>query len=438
MSSHPIVVTLLYVLPALAVLLIHLYRRRRREVAGRAALAEAVESGLTEPASLHPAIDPVRCIGSGSCARACPEEALAIVDGKARLVNAAACIGHGACQAACPFDAITLVFGTARRGMDIPKVNPDFQTNVPGLFIAGELGGMGLVRKAVEQGSQAMASVIARKRRHPTPPGVLDVLIVGAGPAGLSAALAAKDAGLHYRLIDQEDSLGGTIYHYPRNKIVMTAPMNLPIVGRIKMSEISKEALLEMWQRVIAQAGIEIAFGERMDAIEAANEGFSVKTSRGALRAGSVVLAVGRRGTPRKLGVPGEEQAKVVYRLIDAEQYRGCAVLVVGGGDSAIEAALALGREQGTTVTLSYRGEAFGRVKARNRSAIEAAQASGAVDVRLQSTVGRIDAESVILETRDGPIELRNDHVIVCAGGILPISTLQAAGIAVETKYGTA
>jgi thioredoxin reductase/Pyruvate/2-oxoacid:ferredoxin oxidoreductase delta subunit len=438
MSSHQLVVTLLYVLPVLVLLLIHLYRRRRREVVGRAALAEAMESGLNEPASLHPVVDPVRCIGSGSCARACPEEALAIVNGKAQLVNAAACIGHGACHAACPFDAITLVFGTARRGMDIPKVNPDFQTNVPGIFIAGELGGMGLVRKAVEQGSQAMKSILARRRQQPTPQGMHDVIIVGAGPAGLSAALAAKEAGLDYHLIDQEDSLGGTIYHYPRNKIVMTAPMNLPIVGLVRMSEISKEALLEMWQSVIDQSGVQIRFGVRMDSVQAVGGGFLVATTAGELKGASVLLAVGRRGTPRKLDVPGEEQSKVVYRLIDAEQYRGCSVLVVGGGDSALEAAMALGREPGTTVTLSYRGEAFGRVKAKNRSALDAAQSAGEVTVLLKSTVERIERETVTLNTAEGSKTLPNDHVIVCAGGILPINTLKEAGIAVETKFGTA
>ena len=170
--------------------------------------------GLTEPLSLHPVVDPLGCIGSGSCAKVCPEQALGIIDGKAQLTNPAACIGHGACAAACPVSAITLVYGTERRGVDIPLVKPNFETNVPGIFIAGELGGMGLIRKASEQGRQAMRS-IAKRPRSAAP---LDVVIVGAGPAGIAAGLGAIERKLRYRLIEQEADLGGAIYHYPRKR----------------------------------------------------------------------------------------------------------------------------------------------------------------------------------------------------------------------------
>ena len=233
---------MVYALLYIAVLLFlwyrHIRKRRRKESAHAAELREAVAKGMTEPPSLHPVIDPVRCIGSASCVRACPEEALGIIKGKAVLTNAAACIGHGACLAACPVDAITLVFGTEKRGMDIPNVRPNFETNVPGIFIAGELGGMGLIRKAAEQGRQAIEAVKARKS-----PGAADhdVVIVGGGPAGISAGLAAITAGLRYKVIEQEDSLGGTVYHYPRNKIAMTAPVKLAIVGTVRMGEIQKE-----------------------------------------------------------------------------------------------------------------------------------------------------------------------------------------------------
>jgi thioredoxin reductase/Pyruvate/2-oxoacid:ferredoxin oxidoreductase delta subunit len=424
----------LYGVPLAVILAAYLLLHRRREAAGTETLRASVAAGLTEPASLHPVIDPNRCIGSASCADACPEQALGIVRGKAHLVNASACIGHGACRAACPMDAIQLVFGTARRGVDIPQVKPNFETNVDGLFIAGELGGMGLIRKAAEQGRQAMEAIRAARR-----PGLeLDVVIVGAGPAGIAAGLAAIHHGLRYALIEQEDSLGGSVYHYPRNKIAMTAPVVLPLVGKVKFSEVSKEALLEFWQGVVEQTDLDIRFRQRMEAIQPESGGFAVGTHDRTYRAGSVLLAIGRRGTPRKLDVPGEDQPKVVYRLVDPEQYRGQRVLVVGGGDSALEAALALAEEPDTRVTLSYRGDAFGRVKEKNRKRIEAAQAQRAVDVRMSSNVLGIGADRVALECEGRAREIENDAVIVCAGGVLPTELLKQAGVAFETKFGTA
>ena len=425
---------LLYLLPLAVVLYVYIRRHRRREGHYTARLAEAREAGLTEPATLHPVIDPNRCLNSRACVMACPEHALGVIRGKAQLVDASKCIGHGACKVACPHDAITLVFGSEKRGVDIPQVNPDFETNVPGIFIAGELGGMGLIRKAIEQGRQAMDSIGKRKRgRHD-----LDVVIVGTGPAGLAAALAAMQHKLKFVAVEQEDSFGGTVYHYPRNKIVMTAPMQLPLIGKVKMGEISKESLLEFWQGVLKKTGLKINFFERMETITPSGDGFLVKTSRASYKTRSVLLAIGRRGTPRKLGVPGEEQAKVVYRLIDPEQYRGQHVLVVGGGDSALEAALAIAEQSGTSVALSYRSEAFGRVKPKNRERLATAEQAGRVKVLLKSTVKSIGAKNVVLDHDGKPVELRNDGIIVCAGGILPTPFLKEIGIMVETKYGTA
>lgn len=296
-------------------------------------------------------VDPVRCLGSSACVTACPEDALGIVGGKAVLVNAAACIGHGACYTACPVDAIKLVFGTEKRGIDIPAVTPEFESNVPGIFIAGELGGMGLIRKAAEQGRRAIDSL--RKRKRGTQE--YDVVIVGCGPAGLSAGLSAIEHKLRYKLIEQEASLGGAVFHYPRNK----------------------------------------------------------------------------------LDVPGQESAKVVYRLIDPNQYDGQAVLVVGGGDSALEAAIALAERPGTDVTLSYRSAAFARVKQKNRLALDAAQRTGRIRVELESTVQEIGPAAVKLLTQRGPVALRNEAVIVCVGGQLPTPLPQSIGIAFDTKYGT-
>jgi thioredoxin reductase len=305
---------------------------------------------------------------------------------------------------------------------------------VPGIFIAGELGGMGLIRKAVEQGRQAIDS-IAKLKDAKFP---LDVIIVGAGPAGLAASLAAMEKKLRFVTIEQEDSFGGTVYHYPRRKVVMTAPVQLPIVGKMKFGEVSKEKLLEFWQGVFKQTNLKINLFERMETIKPDGAGFVVRTSRQEYKTRAVLLAIGRRGTPRKLGVPGEEQPKVVYRLIDAEQYRGQHVLVVGGGDAALEAALACADEPGTTVALSYRSEAFGRVKAKNRERLQAYDKAERIKVLLKSNVKEIGAKNVVLDHDGNRIDLRNDAVIVCAGGILPTPFLKEIGVMVETKYGTA
>ena len=284
----------------------YVLRQRRTQRQHADALMESEASGLNEPPSLHPVIDPSRCIGSGSCVAACPEKALGLVAGKAVLVNASACIGHGACQAACPFEAIHLVFGTAKRGMEIPPVSPEFETNVPGIFIAGELGGMGLIRKAAEQGRQAMDAIHARTRLSKARGEFdFDVMIVGCGPAGISAGLSAKSHGLSYCLIEQEAALGGTVYHYPRNKIAMTAPVELALIGKTTFGEVQKEALLSFWQSVIEKTRLQIRFSERMSNIlPLPDGGFSVLTTAGESRARFVLLAMGRRGSPRKLGRP--------------------------------------------------------------------------------------------------------------------------------------
>jgi thioredoxin reductase (NADPH) len=429
----------LYALPLLLIFVIYGWQRARQSRTSSVILRESVEAGLTEPSSLHPVIDPALCLGCASCVKACPEkDVLGIIRGKAQLVNPTHCIGHGACKKACPFDAIELVFGTEKRGVDIPTLDPDFQTTVPGIFIAGELGGMGLIRNAVTQGSQAVEAIsrldgIGRRDNGDG----YDLVVVGAGPAGIAASLAAMERGLRCVTLEQ-DSLGGTVAHYPRGKIVMTAPAKLPIVGQMHFRETTKEALLAFWQDIEARTGLRVNYNERVISVETLADGFVVKTAVREYRCLAVLLAIGRRGTPRTLGAPGEEQAKVVYRLIDPQQYRNQHVLVVGGGDSALEAATSIADEIGTTVTLSYRSEAFARAKEKNRARVEQARDAGRLEVMMKSGVKTIDRDTVTIDHDGVQKTIPNDAVIVCAGGILPMPFLKAIGIDVQTRYGTA
>jgi thioredoxin reductase (NADPH) len=427
----------IYALPAASIWGMYYLKRAMSRSRDVRTLVETEQAGLTEPASLHPVIDTDRCIGCRACAMACPEgNILGIVHGKAVLIEPTLCIGHGACSAACPVDAIDLVFGTEKRGMDIPWVAPDFETNVPGVYIAGELGGMGLIRNAVTQGREAVEAIAQKLPAKRAADDTLDLIIVGAGPAGIAASLEATRAGLRFRTCEQ-DSLGGTVAHYPRGKIVMTEPAHLPLYGKMDFRSVSKEELIKVWSGVIEKTGVKISFGERVISVEKTATGFLVKTNGGVFKSRNLLLAIGRRGSPRQLGVPGEDRAKVGYSLVDPDEYHGKRVLVVGGGDSALEAAIALANTRKVQTTLSYRGSAFSRARRANREAVERLAQSGALELILESEVIEIGDDKVVLSTGGKQEDLPNDAVIVSAGGILPIPLLEAIGISIERKFGT-
>jgi len=429
----------IYFLPLFLIPVFFLFRNRKREHLSKVTRQSAIEDGLSEPASLHPVIDRNRCIGCKSCIYACPQQlghnVLGIYHGKAELLEPANCIGHGACKKVCPADAISLVFGTEKRGVDIPLIDDSFETNVKGIYIAGELGGMGLIRNAIEQGKSAMAAMLKSLPKNSNNP--FQVIIIGAGPAGIAATLAAKEKGLKYLTLDQ-DSLGGTVFQYPRGKIVMTQPVKLPGAGIMHFRETTKEDLLKFWQGIEEQTGIKINYQQTVTNIEASDNGFNITANAKTYQTDRVLLSIGRRGTPRKLDIPGEELPKVVYQLIDPQQYLGKKVLIVGGGDSALEAALAIADEPGSKVGLSYRSSSFSRAKAKNRERIDAYAASGKIQLHLPSNLLEIKPETVILDCEGTTQELDNDAVIINAGGILPTGFLKQIGIQVETKYGTA
>ena len=396
----------------------------------------AKEEGLFEPVSLHPHIDLNTCIGSAACVTACPEkDILGISDGKATVINTTNCVGHGACFHACPVEAISLRIGTEKRGVDLPHVNETFETNIRGIYIAGELGGMGLIKNSVEQGQQAIESMV--KEGKEAADGVLDVLIVGAGPAGVSATLAAKKHGLSSVTLEQ-DSLGGTVFTFPRSKIVMTAPMDLPLYGKAKLYETSKSELLDLWNTVIEQHDLDIREHTKAEQIIPQEDGtFKVETGTGeTFIANHVLLAIGRRGSPRKLGVPGEATEKVAYRLLEPELIRGEKIIVVGGGDSAIESAMLLMDEN--EVILSYRKDKFSRLKPKNRQKILEAQESGKIKIIYNSNLTSIDQEVCVIkceEHPDGKV-YPNDKVYIFAGGELPTKFLEKAGVMITKRFG--
>ncbi|HUL42994.1 MAG TPA: NAD(P)-binding domain-containing protein [Bacteroidota bacterium] len=389
------------------------------------------KAGILEPTTLHPKIDLLNCIGCGSCVKACPEDVLGIIEGRAAIVNGLHCVGHALCVDACPVGAITLGFGKPTQGMEIPFYDDHLETNVPGLYIAGELGGIGLIRNAVKQGVGAIGHIAAKPRASD---GSFDVVIIGAGPAGIGAALAAQEAGLRYLVLEQYD-LGGSILHYPRQKLVLTSPVDFPLYGRFKESEISKEDLLALFSTLAREFNLSIECQSKVERINHESQVFRVETNQSTYAARHIILAIGRRGSPRKLNVPGEDLSKVAYRLIEAEQYTNKRILVVGGGDSAIEAAVGLSRQKGNDVTLSYRRGEFVRLKEKNETNIRSMSGSGKVKVIFNSEVAEIRPDVVTLREQEKILrKVENDFVFVFAGGELPGELLKKIGVKLRTE----
>lgn len=428
---------------ALAFLLIggifyfYIRKNKRASLQTKAKLEKAKQYGFHEPVTLHPVIDPDICIGSGACIKACPEhDILGIQSGKARTINASRCVGHGACFHACPVEAITLCIGTEKRGVELPHISKEFETNIPGIFIAGELGGMGLIKNAVEQGRQAVEYYL--KRSLPKSKAEYDLIIVGAGPAGISASLNAAKNNLKFLTLEQ-DSLGGTVFNFPRAKVVMTAPMDLPLWGKVKLVETSKTELLDLWKNVLEKNNISINEQQKVTEIIKQENTFVVKTPTGHYTTKGIILAIGRRGSPRKLEVPGEDRENVYYRLIEPELIHEKNILVVGGGDSAVESAMLLADER-NRVTLSYRSETFSRLKPKNLERINDYIKKKKIKTLFNSNVKEILSDSVVINFNNNSDELKikNDMTYVFAGGILPSSFLEGIGITVTKKFGDA
>ena len=397
---------------------------------------ESAEKGKLRsdgPQSQHPHIDANYCIGCATCTLVCPEgDVLAMLGGKAVIVKGYKCIGHSLCAEACPVGAITMVMASPSMGGDMPYLTPEFETTIKNMYIVGELGGLALIKNAINQGRDCIDNIV-KKAVSPggahRSPDVYDVLIVGAGPAGISASLRATEKKLNYIAID-EGEIGGTVAKYPRQKLVMTSPVEFPMYGKFKKLQLSKEELIDFWHKVLERADFKLRQGEKVEDIKKGEGGiFTVMTTKGQYRTHAVVLALGKSGSPRKLGVKGEELPKVMYRLIEADHYINKRILIVGGGDSAVEAAMGLGHQVGNQVTLSYRKEAFGRIKEGNTQRIQESIRKGKVKVVFNSIPTEFKENSVVLEVNGKQEEIPNDFVWIFAGGQPPTAFLKKIGI---------
>ena len=416
----------------LVCLLVYLSSLKRRDARARAA-AEKGKLFSEGPKSQHPHIDTNECIGCATCTTVCPEgDVLAMIGGKAVLVNGHKCIGHSLCAEACPVGAITMVLASPSMSGDLPNLTPEFETTVENLFIVGELGGLALIKNAVNQGRDCVDTIAARLNgngANRSIQGVYDIIIVGAGPAGISASLRAIEDKLTYLTIER-DEVGGTVAKYPRQKLVMTSPVEFPMYGKFKKLQLSKENLLAFWDMVLNRADFNVTTGEKVEDIKKDEAGiFTVVTVTNQFRARAVVLALGKAGEPRKLGAKGEELPKVMYRLIEADHYINKKILVVGGGDSAVEAAMGLASQAGNQVTVSYRSERFSRIKERNQKRMEEFIRSGKLKVLFNSNVVEFKPESVIIEVNGVQQEIPNDFAWVFAGGLPPNAFLKKIGV---------
>lgn len=404
-------------------------------------LYEVVSAPASRPdeagGRLHAVVRADMCVGCGTCVGSCPEPGAIALRGKVATVDQNVCVGHGKCAEACPVGAIVLTTGAAVHRVEVPDLGADFQTNVPGLYVVGELGGRGLIKNAVNEGKLAVEHIAAElppcEPRTTGDAETFDLVIVGSGPAGLSAALEAHRCGLRYQVLEQ-GSLADTVRKYPRHKLLFAEPLTVPLYGDLWIADGAKETLLKIWETIVANAGLHIRTGQRVEQVVRSGDVFRVVAGAFECHARRVVLALGRRGTPRRLGVAGEELAKVLYDIAEMEDFKGRRVLVVGGGDSAIESALGLANQSDTTVHLSYRGGDFARAKDRNRDKLDAAVKRGRITLLLQSQVREIRADVVVLDVDGQSTILPNDDVIVRIGGDAPYTFLQQLGVRIVQK----
>ncbi len=375
-----------------------------------------------------------RCTGCDACVAVCPTNVLDLVANKSRVLRFQDCIQCEACMFACPTEALVMFpEGSTPPPLKIPEIDENFQTAVPGQYLIGEVAGKPLVKNAANLGRSSIEHMLATGLR----PGAMgrgenqfDVAIVGSGPGGLSAALSCIQRGLSYVVLEKEQEIASTISRYPKGKLVMAEPYDTENLSLLPVFDAAKEQLIPIWRELLDRVGVKVKQGESVESVQRGGDGaFDIRTTVGAYRAQRVVMSIGTRGKPRTLQVQGENLPKVFSLLEDPDEWRGRTVMVVGGGDSACEAALALA-DAGAKVMISYRGKGFNRAAPKNKQTIEAYAAEGRIKAKLGSQVLGFEPDSVTLALGDGSQKrYANDAAFVLIGADPPVQWLEKMGI---------
>jgi thioredoxin reductase/ferredoxin len=414
-----------------AILLMAVFTMLSARKRHRAIVAPAAVAG---PRILVHDINDDRCTGCDACVAVCPTNVLDLVANKSRVLRFHDCIQCEACMFACPTEALVMFpEGSVPPALKVPEIDENFQTAIPGQYLIGEVAGKPLVKNAANLGRAVVEHMLATGLRAGALGGgdnLVDVAIVGSGPGGLSAALTCIQRGLSYVVLEKEQMIASTIARYPKGKLVMAEPYDAVNLSFLPVFDSGKEQLLPIWREVIDRVGLVIKQGESVETVARGNDGvFDVRSTVAAYRAQRVVLSIGTRGKPRTLQVPGENLPKVYSLLEDPDDWRGRSVLVVGGGDSACEAALALA-DAGAKVMISYRGKGFNRAAPKNKQAIEGYASQGRIKAKLGSQVLAFEPDSVTLALADGSQKrYPNDGTFVLIGADPPVSWLEKMGI---------
>lgn len=408
-------------------------RRRRRPVL-RAVVAVTPPPG----ARRLPVIDTASCLGCQACVDACPYDALVVKRYVAVLARPDACCGAGPCQESCPNGSLELVtHGAAPAG---PQLSEGLESLArPGVFLAGDITGGSLVRNALRQGVQAAHAAAAHVTRARAAArydaAALDVVIVGAGPAGLAAALTAQAAGLRSKVLEQ-GRLAESIQSFSRQKLVLDAPLAADEKLPLFIGDVHKEELVQRWQRSVRAARVSVQEGARVLEVASGDRAFRVRAelpggARFEAHATAVILAIGTRGTPRALDAAVDEAARphVHYELSDARSFTGRSVVVVGLGDVAMESALALGAQPGTEVTVLARASGFRRGRQRNIDALSALAAEGRVRLVFEAEVERVAPRAVIARVAGVARSFPCDAVFVHVGRVPSHELIARTGV---------